>query len=203
MMNPFICPASLLMCAAHHVQVANDRSFQHLFCNQTMRYPVGFSPLKAEKATRKKQLAGETVGTCLPESVIKELLGFRDRKFDITMRSGDDMHGNKLSHPLGSCAACICSGFDRTDITAHKHRYQAAAHKLPTHEFHLSRLYHCIGSLNGAHHTSGFYHTQRLFSHCLYLLFRIKGLRPNGILECWKNGIMGFGLMGDGPPAAD
>jgi hypothetical protein len=28
-----------------------------------------------------------------------------------------------------------------------------------------------------------------------YLLISIKGLRPNGILECWKNGIMGLGLM--------
>ena len=106
-----------------------------------MRYPVGFSPPEADQATRKKQPAGETVSTCLPESVIRELLGFRDRKFDITMRSGDDMHGNKLSDPLGSCAACICSGFDRTDITAHKHRYQTAAHKLPTDEFHFSRLW--------------------------------------------------------------
>jgi hypothetical protein len=113
------------------------------------------------------------------------------------------VHRNKFTDPLGSCASGISGRFYRTDITAHKYGYQAAADKLPTDEFHFSRLYHCIGSLNGAYQTSCFYHTQRLFSHRLYLLFRIKGLCPNGILGCWKNKIMGFGLMGDGPPAAD
>jgi hypothetical protein len=53
--------------------------------------------------------------------LIKELLGFRDRKFDVTVRSGDNVHRNKFTDPFGSCASGIRGRFYRTDITAHKH----------------------------------------------------------------------------------
>jgi hypothetical protein len=134
-------------------------SVQHLFSNQTMRYLLVLNAPEADKASPKKQPAGDTVGICLPESVIKELLGFRDRKFDVTVRPGDNVYRDKFTDPLGGCTAGVRSCFYRTDITAHKHCYQTAAHKLPANELHFSSLNHCIGSLNGAHHTSGFYHT--------------------------------------------
>jgi hypothetical protein len=89
------------------------------------------------------------------------------------MGSGDDMHRNQLADALGGRSAGIRGGFHCTDIAAHKDGNQAAADKFSADKSYLSCLYHGICRLNSAYQTSGFNHTQRLFSHSFFLLILV------------------------------
>jgi hypothetical protein len=89
------------------------------------------------------------------------------------MGSGDDMHRNQLTDTLGGRSAGIRGSFHCTDIAAHKDGNQAAADKLSADKSYLCCLYHGISRLNSAYQTSGFNHSQRLFSHSFFLLILV------------------------------
>jgi hypothetical protein len=47
--------------------------------------------------------------------------------FDFGMRSRNHVYADQLSDSACCCCACICRGFNRTNITAHKDRHVAGA----------------------------------------------------------------------------
>src|SRR5689334_13706762 len=106
-------------------------------------------------------------------SLLLTVVSNRQGFVDAAVRARDDVDADELADAAGGGGACVCSSFDRRDITADNRRHESGADLLVADQRDVRGLDHRVRRLDHRHQTLRLNHSECFLRHSVFLLDEI------------------------------